>query len=114
MNGQMIPLVVLWPAANPCRMPFLFWIVPNVPLISASDPALVSPNVRLAVQELIDIELQGLRGVQVFGEEINVVHKIVRIGINAIVTVRHSLRRELADQVVIPKYVGIFHLATNG
>lgn len=114
LNGQMIPLVVLWPAANACRMPLLVRIIPNVPLIAACDPAFVSPDVRLTVQKLVDVELQGLRGVQVFGKEINVIHKIVRVGIDVIVAIPHPLGRELADQVIIPKYVRVLGLAANG
>lgn len=107
LNSQMIPLIVEWVTRHSGRVPLLSWIVPNVPLVPAGDAALVPPNIRLAVHELIDIELHGLRSADVIAKEIYVIHKIVRLGIDAVVGIRHPLRRELADQVVIPKCVGI-------
>ncbi len=110
----MIPLVVLWPAANSGRVPCLFRIIPNVPLVAASDAALVPPDVRLAIQKLVDIELQGLRGSQVLRKKVNIIDKVVGVGVDAVAWIPHSLRRELADQVVVPKYIRVFRLPANG
>ena len=113
LNGQVVPLIIEWMARHSGGMPLVSWVVPNVPLIAAGNAALVSPNIGLAVHELIDIELQGLRCADVIAKKIYVIDKVVRFGVDAVARVRHSLRRELADQVIIPKRVGIRRLAAD-
>src|SRR5579864_200498 len=113
LNGQMIPLIVERIARHSGRMPFLPRIVPNVPLIAARNAAFVSPNVRFAVDKLIDIELQGLRRVDVIAKKIYVIDKVVRLGVNAVVAIRKALRRERPDQEIIPERVRVRRLASD-
>jgi hypothetical protein len=49
----------------------------------------------------------------VIAEKIYVINKVVRVGVDAVVAIGHSLRRELPDQMVIPKYVRIRGLTAN-
>ena len=114
LNGHMVPLIVQRFARHSGGMPFLSGIVPRVPFIPAGDAALVSPNIRMAVHELIDVELKGLCGADVTGEEINVIDKIVRAGVDAVIGIPHILRRKLSDEVVIPEYVRICGFAADG
>ena len=109
----MIPLIVQRMARHAGWTPRLRRVVPNIPFISACDAALVSPNVGLAVYELVDVELQGLKLIEMVAEEVNVVNKVAQVGVDAVVEVRHSLRRELPDQVVVPKHIGVLRLAAD-
>lgn len=114
LNDQMVPLIVERLARHSRRMPLLPGIIPNVPFVAAGNAAFVSPNVGFAVDELIDIELKGLGSADVVAEEIYIVDKVVRPGVDAVIGIRYSLRRERPDQVVIPKYVGIIRFAADG
>src|SRR5260370_36542361 len=60
LDDQVVPGVVHGITWNASRMPLLSLIVPNVPLISSDNAAFVSPDERLAINELIDIESQRL------------------------------------------------------
>lgn len=113
LNCQVVPLIVERMARHSGGMPLLSRVVPNVPLIAAGDAALVPPNIGLAVHKLIDIELQCLRGADVIAKKICIIDKVMRLGVDAVVSVRHSLRRELADQMIIPKRVGIGRMAAD-
>ena len=113
LNGQMIPLIVEWMASHSGGKPLLSRVVPNIPFVSAGDAAFVPPNIRFAVHKLIDIELERLRSADVIAEKIYVIHKVVRLGVDAIVAVRLPLRREVPDQVVIPKCVRERRLAAD-
>src|SRR6266404_2401610 len=93
--------------------PLLTGVVPNVPFVSARDSAFVPPNIRFAIHKLIDIELKRLRGADVIAKKIYVIDKVVRLGVDAIVAVRHPSRREVPDQVIIPKCVRERCLATD-
>lgn len=114
MDGQVVPSIVQRIARHSGRTPLLSGVVPNIPFVPASDPALVSPNIRLAAYELIDIEFNGLCGADVISEKIYVVDKVMRSGVDAIVGVRHPLRRKLPDQMVVPKHVRVRRLAADG
>ncbi len=113
LNGQMVPLIVARMARHSRGMPLLSRVVPNVPFIPASDAAFVAPNIRFAVNKLIDIELKCLRATDMITEKINVVDKVVRLGVAAAIAIRNPLRRELPDQVVIPKGVRKSCFAAN-
>jgi hypothetical protein len=91
LNCQMIPLVVEWITSHSGGMPLLSWVVPNVPFVPARDAAFVPPNIRFAVHKLIDIELNRLRRADVIAKKIYVIHKVVRLGVDAIAAVRHPL-----------------------
>jgi hypothetical protein len=106
-------LIVEWIASYSRGMPLLSGVVPNIPLVATRDSAFVTPNIGLAVHKLIDIELNRLRGANVIAKKINVVYKVVRLGVDAIVAIGQPSRRELPDQVVIPKYVGECRLAAD-
>lgn len=94
-------------------MPLLSRVVPNIPFVAPGNAALVSPNVRVAVHKLIDIEFQSLRGSKLIAKKINVIHKIVRRRIDAVTAIGYALRREWSDQVVVPQYIGVFDLSTD-
>ncbi len=110
----MIPLIVQRVARYSRGIPFLSRIVPGVPFVPARNPAFVSPNVGLTVHKLINVELKRLCGTDVSGEEIYIVDKVMRTGVDAVIGVRNTLRRELPDKVVIPKYVRVCGFAADG
>ena len=66
-------------------------VVPNIPFVAPRNAALVSPNIRVAVYELIDIEFQSLSGSNLIAKKINVINKVVRRRIDAVIAIRHSL-----------------------
>src|SRR5215469_5413581 len=113
-NGQVVPSIVQRVARHSGRTPLLSGVVPNIPFVPASDAALVSPNVRLAAYELIDIEFKGLRGADIISEEVYVVHKVMRTRVDAVIGIRHPLRRKLPDQMVVPKHVRVRCLSADG
>src|SRR5215471_15860822 len=89
--------------------PFLVNVVIYVPLVSSSDPALVSPNKGMSTRELIDVELQGLGNARVLYPEVDVIGEIVKSGNECVFVVRESLRRERADNVVVPQHISPLH-----
>lgn len=113
LNGHVVPLIVERIAGHSGGIPFLTGVVPSVPFVPARNPALMSPDIGLAVDELIDVELKRLRGANVAGEKVYVVHKVVRVGVDAVVAVRPTLGREVPDQMVVPKYVGVCGFAPD-
>src|ERR1700690_2495075 len=94
-------------------MPPLSGIVPYVPLLPAGNPAFVSPDERLAVKELIDIEFQRLGNTQIRRVEIDVVGEIVHIRNDGVVVIREALGREITDQVIVPQRIGIDGLPSH-
>ena len=92
-------------AGNASRVPLLTGIVPDVPLIATGDPAFVPPNVGLATDELVDIELQCLRDAGIFNIKINIVGEVVEVGDDRLVGVGHALRGEVSYQMVVPEDV---------
>ena len=61
IDHQVVPGVAYGIAGNPARHPMASRIAPGVPFVAASDPAFVTPDVRLPPEELVDIKLQRLR-----------------------------------------------------
>src|SRR5215813_9325688 len=88
-------------------MPFLSDVVPDVPLIAASDTAFMSPDVRIPVDELVDVELESLRLADVLGIEVDVVGEVVQAGNQGFVCVGKPLRRKIANEVIVPEGVRI-------
>ena len=82
--------------------PLLIDVVPDIPLMAASDPAFVSPDEPLPVEELVEIELQGLGQLQVGSVEVHVVGKVVEGRNQGVICVRQTLRRKVSDQVIVP------------
>ena len=88
-------------------------VVPDVPLVSTCNPALVTPDKPFGSNELVDVEFQCLRQGNVLCKEVYFVHKIVQFGNEGVVAVRHSLRRKISDDVIVPKYVAKVDRATD-
>jgi len=110
LNHKMIPGVVLGIARNPCRYPLLVNIVPGVPLMAASDPAFVPPNVAFSIlgaKELIDVEFKGLRRRQAVRVKVNVVCEVMSVVNERVVGVRKALSGKISHEVVVPQNVGI-------
>lgn len=107
LNYEMIPRVARGIACHSSRMPFLARIVPDVPLMAALDPALVSPNVGLAVNKLVNIKLQSLRDTGITYVEVNVVREVVHTRDDGAIRIGQSLRREVTDQVIVPQDIRI-------
>src|SRR5712691_7351259 len=103
----MVPGIVHRIAGHTCRNPFLTWIVPDVPLVSSNNPAFVAPNERLAIDELIDIELQRLGGADIGSKKIDVIGKVVDVGNNCVTSIGKTLRGKITDQVIVPERVGV-------
>jgi hypothetical protein len=62
----------------------------------------MSPDKRLATDELIDIEFNRLGCGQIGYIEVNIVGEIMQIGNDRVVWIRHSLGRKISDEMVIP------------
>src|SRR5579872_2218232 len=103
----MVPGVVERVARYSRWNPSLVQVVPNVPLISSGDPAFVSPDVPQVVEELVDIELHRLRQPQVASPKINIVSEVVQCRNQRVILVRQTLRRKIADEVIVPQSVAI-------
>ena len=88
----MVPRIVYGITGNSGRMPFLPWIVPDVPFIPSDNPAFMPPDEGLAIDELIDIELQRLGDAQIRRVELDVVGEIVEIGSNGMTGIVQTLR----------------------
>ena len=113
LKNEMVPGICHRIAGNASRMPLLAGIVPDVPLVAPSDPAFMSPNVGVAVNELVDIELQRLRDAEIFDVKIDIVGEVVEVGDDRMVGVGHALRGEVPDQVVVPEDIGVVGLPAN-
>ena len=94
LDYNMIPGIVLRVAGSTSRHPFLIHIVIYVPLVSASNSALVSPNEALPLGELIDIKFKSLGIGNILGIEISVVDEVVGIVGQSVAVIRQPLRGE--------------------
>src|SRR3954464_616043 len=101
----MIPCPADRIAGHSGRHPLVIYVVIDVPLVPASNPALMSPNVGFSASELINIELQRLRHTRIFHPEVNVIGEIVKGGIQRLFCVREALRGKAADEMVVPQHV---------
>ena len=106
LDDEMIPGAALGIARNSALHPMHGLIVPSVPLVPTSNAALVPPDIGLSIDELIDVEFQGLRNRRVSNIEINVVCELVIIG-NAL------LVRQASGEFLVPKNVGKYHVPTQ-
>ena len=88
----MVPRLVHGIAGNPGGMPGLACIVPDVPLMASRNPAFVSPDKGLAIDELVDVKLQRLRNGYVVAVKVDVINEIVSGRINGSAGVRLALR----------------------
>src|SRR6266481_3243003 len=113
LDDEMVPRIVHRIAGHTRRNPFLTWIVPDVPFVSSHNPAFMSPDERLAIDELIDIELQRLGGTDIGRIERNVVSKVVHVGNNRAIGIGKTLRGKITDQVIVPERVGVESLSAN-
>src|SRR6476620_8075651 len=109
----MVPCIVLQVARDPSRHPFLIHIVIYVPLVSASNSALVPPNESLRLGELIDIKLKSLGIGNILGVEINVIDEVVGIIGQSVAVIRKSLRRKRSHQVIVPEDIRIRPCASD-
>ena len=79
LNDKVIPSVVLGVARHSGRHPFLVDIVVSVPFMATGDAALMSPDKAFGGDELVYVELQGLRSRDVFRVKVHVVNEIVKV-----------------------------------
>ena len=101
----MIPCAADRVAGNSGRHPLVIYVVVDVPLVSASNPALMAPNVGFPAGELVNVELQTLRNTGIFHPEVNVVGEIVKAGIQRVFCVCKALRGKAADEMVVPEHI---------
>src|SRR6202051_1968238 len=80
---------------------------PNIPHMRTSNPALGTPSESHAIEKLVDIKLQSLRHIEVAAVEIHVVGEVVKGRYEGMARVGKPLRREVADQVVVPEDIRI-------
>ena len=113
LDRQMVPGIVVRMTGNARRNPVGILSVPNIPLVSACDAALVAKNEAHAAEELIDIKLQRLRDPEVISVEIHVIGEVVERRNYRLVAIRHTLRRAGADQLVVPQRVGVRSSASD-
>jgi len=52
----------------------------------------MSPDVGVAADELVDVELQGLRDLEVCDVEVNVIDEVVEVGDDFVAVVGQALR----------------------
>src|SRR5262249_24769430 len=105
VESQVVPGVADRVAWNAAGNPMFLLIVPGVPLITAKDATFVPPDVGFSADELVDIELQGLRVIDVHDPEIDVVGEVVQGWNNGFVVVLQSLLRYGTDQMHVPERV---------
>src|SRR6185437_11816689 len=91
--------------------PLLINVVVHIPLMSARNATLVSPDERMPPGELVDVKLHGLRNARVFHPEVDVVGEVVKRGNQGVVVIGQALRREGSDQVIIKQDVSPLHRA---
>lgn len=102
----MIPIIFLGVACGAARLPMLPVVDRDVPPVRAiGNAALMSPDERLAVDKLIDVELQRLCFGEIGPVEINVVSEIVQGLIQRMVSIGQVLRGKIADEVIDPDYI---------
>ena len=104
-NREMVPRYADRVARHSSRHPLMVDIIVDVPLMAASNPALMAPNVGFPAGELVNVELQTLRNTGIFHPEVNVVGEIVKAGIQRVFCVCKALRGKAADEVVVPQHV---------
>ena len=74
--------------------------------MTAGNAALVSPDKRHSVEELVDVEFQGLGSLQVDAVEVDVVGEIAEGG-------DHFFVRQVFSELHIPQNIGEWHSATD-
>src|SRR5215813_9810093 len=97
LKGQMVPGIADWVARDASWDPVFLLIIPSVPLISPKNPAFMTPYIRLAADELVDIKLKRLRVVNISYPEVNVVGEVVQVGDDGLICVFKALRGHAAD-----------------
>ena len=85
LQNEMVPGIGKGVARYASRVPCLTGIIPDVPLIATRYPAFMPPNVGIAINKLVDIELQRLGGAKIIGVKIDIVGEIVDVGDNRVV-----------------------------
>ena len=107
MYYNMVPGIVRWVAWCTSRYPFLIHIVIYIPLVSASNSALVSPNKSLAQGKLVNVKLKSLGIGNILGVEIHVINEVVGIVGQCVAVVWQSLRGERSYEVIVPENIRI-------
>jgi hypothetical protein len=82
LNYEVIPRVVLGIAGDSRRYPLLVDIVVRIPFVATRDAAFVTPDESLSIfgaGELINIELEGLRIIDVRRVEVKIVDEIMGV-----------------------------------
>ncbi len=53
-------------------------VIPNIPFVAAGDATLMTPDERLSIDELVDVEFQRLRSGQIVSVEIYVIDEMAQ------------------------------------
>jgi len=96
-----------------CRYPLAFGIVPDVPLVSCGNPALVAKDETHVPEELIDVEFQRFGEPQFVAIEVDIICKVLDRWHKGVVAVVHPLRRPITYQVIVPQRIGIGSAPSN-
>jgi len=113
LNDEVVPGIHVWIARNAGGNPSVIGIVPDVPFMAVLDTALVTPRESHAVKELVHIKLKRLRQTGVAAVEIHVVGEVVERWDQGVAAVGKPLGREVANQMVVPKNIGIGYVSAN-
>jgi len=90
-NHEVVPGIVYGIARHSSWNPFLVHIVVSVPFMATGDAALMSPDKAFGGDELVYVELQGLRSRDVFRVKVHVVNEIVKVRDQGMAGVINSL-----------------------
>src|SRR5579872_1533365 len=101
----MVPSAADRIAGKSCCHPLVIHVIVDVPLMPAGDSALMAPNVRFPASELVDVELHSLRNARIFHPEIHVISEVVKGRVQSVFSVRETLRRKTANEVVVPEHI---------
>ena len=92
-DRDVIPGVAVWVTGNSRLHPFRVLVITNVPLIPGGNAAFVAKNKSHSAEELVNVELERLRGAEVVDIKIDIVGEVVHRWNQAAVAVERSLRR---------------------
>ena len=84
MDHDVVPGIIFLPTRDSSWDPLLVYIVVNVPLVTTSNAAFMSPYERMPARELIDVKFDSLRVGHAGRVEIYVVDEIVHVVCNLV------------------------------
>src|SRR4029077_9879330 len=93
----MVPGVVYGITGNASRDPSRVNVVPNIPLVSTHNAALIAPYQAEPIEVHADVELQDLRHPEVRGVKVGVIREVVQRRKDCVSGVSQALSRILTD-----------------